>query len=519
MPRTILVSAALASLSVAQAFAGDGPPGALISLGSLAASGGGFKILNRDTLDEAGIAITGVGDVNRDGRADLLIGVKYDGSAGHEAGAAYVVLGKTDGATADLAEVGAGRGGFKITGEAAGDHTGYAVAGPGDVDRDGVADLLVGGRYNDAAGKDAGAAYLVRGKADGGEIKLRDVASGLGGFKILGQIANDYAGFSVAPAGDMNGDGARDLLIGAHYNDAGGATAGAVYVVFGKTGGGVVDLDNVARGVGGFRIVGQAAGDQAGWSVAALGDMNGDGRGELLIGAPTNAGGGTKSGAAFVVFGKATGTEVRLASLGTAGFRIVGERGTDNAGWSVASAGDMNGDGRGDLVIGARANDANGTDSGAAYVVWGKAATTAVNLDNVATGKGGFKILGQAAGDYAGWSVAGIGDVNGNGVPDLLVGAVRHDTPAANAGAAYVVYGKKSGTAIRLADVAAGTGGFRIVGEAAGDWAGTSVAAGGDINGDGRPDLLVGCRFNDEGAFDAGAGYVVFGADSWLGDS
>lgn len=509
----------LAMTTLLPAFAGDGPPNALIRLGTLAAEGNGFKIVNRDTLDEAGISVAGAGDLDGDGRGDVLIGVKYDGSAGFEAGAAYLVFGKADGTSTDLARIETGAGGFKLTGEAAGDHTGYAVAGVGDANGDTRPDVLIGARYNDAGGNNAGAAYLVHGKADGTGIALSAVAGGTGGFKILGQTAKDFAGFSVAPAGDMNGDGLTDLVVGAHYNDAGGTTAGAAYVVFGRAGGDVVDLDMVARGVGGFRIVGQAAGDQAGWAVAALGDMNGDGRGELLIGAPTNNAGGKKAGAAYVVFGKASGTDVRLAALGTGGFRIIGERGADNAGWSVAGAGDMNGDGRGDLVIGARANDANGPDSGAAYVVWGKAGATGVNLDNVALGKGGFKILGQAAGDYAGWSVAGIGDVNGNGAPDLLIGAVRHDTPGADAGAAYVVYGKKGGAAVRLADVAAGAGGFRIVGENAGDWAGTSVAPAGDVNGDGRPDLLIGCRFNDEGGLDAGAAYVVFGSGSWLGDS
>lgn len=506
-------------ISVEPALAGDGPTGATIPLASLATDGNGFKIINQYTLDEAGISIAGVGDLDADGRDDVLIGAKYHGAAGLEAGAAYLVSGKTSGEGADLSLIALGQGGFKVTGEAAGDHLGYAVSRLGDLNKDAIPDLLVGGRYNDGSAKDAGAAYVVWGKRSGSEVNLDDVAAGGGGYKIVGQNKLDFAGYSVSDAGDANRDGVPDLLIGAHYNDAGGGAAGAVYLVYGKSSGGVIDLDNVALGVGGFRIVGQAAADHAGWAVAPIGDMNGDGLAEIAVTAPNNDAGGNNAGAVYVVFGKATGTEVRLASLGTAGFRIIGERAGDTAGSAVAFAGDMNGDGKGDLVLGARTNDGNGRDAGAAYVVWGKADATEVNLDNVAAGRGGFKIVGQAAGDNAGWSVAGVGDLNGNGVPDLLIGAVRQDGAATDAGAAYVVYGKSTTTAVRLANVAAGAGGFRILGEAAGDHAGTSVAAGGDVNGDGRRDLLIGARFNDSGGIDCGAGYVVFGAESWQGDS
>ena len=160
---------------------------------------------------------------------------------------------------------------------------------------------------------------------------------------------------------------------------------------------------------------------------------------------------------------------------GTGGFKITGETAFDRAGWSVSSAGDVNGDGFDDLFIGASSNDAD-----AAYVVFGAASEIAsVNLDDIALGTGGFKITGEADGDRAGRSVSAAGDVNGDGFDDLIVGASENDEGGLNTGAAYVVFGGAGLTSVNLGDVAAGIGGFKIIGEAADDDAGYAVSAGG----------------------------------------
>ena len=181
----------------------------------------------------------------------------------------------------------------------------------------------------------------------------------------------------------------------------------------------------------------------------------------------------------------------------------------------MSSAGDVNGDGFDDLIVGAHGNDSGGNYAGAAYVVFGKGSSfaTPVDLDSIAAGSGGFKIQGENADDFAGYSVSAAGDVNGDGFDDLIVGAVSNDGGGGNAGAAYVVFGKAASfaTPVDLDSIAAGTGGFKIQGQSADDRAGYSVSSAGDINGDGFDDLIVGALFNGSGGAQAGAAYVVHG--------
>jgi len=235
----------------------------------------------------------------------------------------------------------------------------------------------------------------------------------------------------------------------------------------------------------------------------SVADLNGDGKAEILIGAPTRDN-GTKAdaGAAFVVWGQSVGGTGNGIDLGDPasgagngkGYIIKGEAAGDHAGQTLAAVGDMNGDGKSEILVGAAGSDAGGVDAGAAYVVWGKANDGAVNLSNVTLGTGGFRIIGQSAGDGAGQALAALGDVNGDGKADILVGASGNDAGGANAGAAYVVYGKATGSQVDLNAVAAGTGGFRITGTT-GENAGAAVTGLGDVNGDGFGRFVGGCAW------------------------
>jgi hypothetical protein len=198
------------------------------------------------------------------------------------------------------------------------------------------------------------------------------VLDGSNGFVINGVSADDASGTSVSAAGDINGDGIDDLIIGAPY-----ATdyTGASYVVFGsdQVGAGTLDLSSL-NGTNGFVINGVSAGDESGTSVSAAGDINVDGMDDFVIGAPLASPNGDGSGASYVVFGsdQTWASSLNLSGLdGSNGFVINGVSAGDNSGSSVSAAGDVNGDGFDDLMTGAPLAASNGADSGASYVVFG----------------------------------------------------------------------------------------------------------------------------------------------------
>ncbi len=441
--------------------------------------------------------VTAIGDINNDGRDDIAIGVKDADPGGRtNAGAVYVVFGAASSFATpfDLTTL-TGSNGFVINGVAAGDGAGGSLGHAGDINGDGVDDLVIGANLADPAGRtSAGTSYVVFGRSTAFTAALElSALNGSNGFAINGEIAGDSSGSSVDGVGDLDNDGIDDVAIGAPAAE----NVGQVYVVYGKNTGFAATLElSALASNSGVVFRGPVSGDNTGVSVSGAGDVNGDGISDMIIGAngadPNSRAG---AGVAYIMLGRDGGfpsgpVQMTYNSVPN-GFIIHGASAGDGLGRSVHGAGDVNGDGQNDVIVGAPlAGGAVGP--GAAYVVFGRDSGI---VDTASlTGSDGFALNGVNGGDNTGISVAGLGDLNADGEDDVIIGAPLADPGGrGSAGASYIVFGKTSAfaAAIDLSSLG-GADGFVINGSTAGNRSGGSVHGAGDINNDGFLDLIVG---------------------------
>jgi hypothetical protein len=438
-------------------------------------SANGVSIAPSQTLEsdqteaQFGISVACAGDVNGDGFADLIVGARYYDKGQANEGAAFIYQGSKDGLNPIPVSV--------LESNQGDAWMGSAVAPAGDVNGDGFSDVLVGSYAFDNGQKDEGSVFVWYGRADG--------------TNTLGQELNgyqDYCSFgqSVANAGDVNGDGFDDVIVGAYGYNSGQPNAGAAYIYYGSSQG--INLNTVAKienvpGSGGL-----------GYSVAGAGDVNGDGYDDVIIGDMSyfvswDPQKGLVEGAALVYYGAPQGINTNIFSV------LKNNQTQSSFGWVVSSAGDVNGDGYDDVLIGDPNYDKQ-FDEGAAFVFHGSSqgisTAPAVTLE------------GNQSSEQLGFSVSAAGDINADGLDDIIVGAPYYNNGQDSEGTALIFYGSISGisnTATTLENNLSQA------------WMGYSVSGAGDLNGDGFCDIVVGCPTSQAGE---GASLVYYGSSGGI---
>lgn len=502
------VSAAFAlGLVIANNTSSAGP--AVVSVSSLNGKNG-FQMDGTVGTDfDAGLSVSVIGDINSDGLDDVIVGAPDIADSGTGAGRSYVVFGRNDGFIPlfSLSTLN-GSDGFQIVGMNKYDRTGITVSGTSDINGDGIDDLLIGSWGTGTPAIPI--TYVVFGHNAvtpfPAVLNLSTLnTNGNNGVYIHG------VGHRVSSIGDVNGDTIDDIAVG---------TFNASYVIFGKSSGLPADIDvSTLTTDDGFKIEGSANP----LDIKAAGDVDGDGLKDMVIGWPSASFNGNASGSAYVVFGRNTGfpSPLTLSTLRfTEGFRMDGAFIAPNtgageyAGSAVSGAGDINGDGKDDILIGAPANFS--ANPGGAYVVFGRSTFSSPLLLENLTGADGLRINGGTIDKELGGAVSAAGDMNGDGIDDLIIGAsLASPDSQAFAGATYVVFGHKGvfPSTLNLANLD-GNNGFRLDGEVQFDRFGFSVSGGGDINGDGLSDMIAGAHgaFPD-GQNPGGSAYVIFGND------
>ncbi len=396
-----------------------------------------FDLAGGAAGDLFGNALAGGLDVDGDGVPDLVIGARRADLAALNGGRVEVRSGASG---APL---------LGVDGAGAGDSLGQAVGLVGDLDGDGRAEFVVGAPFGDDGAWNGGGASVLTG------------AAGATLFAVPGQVQFGLLGWSVAGCGDVDLDGVNDFVIGAPEEDGGGTDSGALYVHSGATGSFL------------WGKIGQADGDRLGRAVAGAGDLDGDGHADVLGGADQEDVGALEDAGVVRAWSGRDGALIWARSGPTAGARL---------GFAVAGVGDVDGDGRDDFAAGAFGEGPNGAQSGRVYV-WSGASGALLHT-----------FAGAAAGDQLGWAVAGLGDVDGDGRADILVGAPGE---LGGRGAARI-YSGASGALL-----------FVTHGAAPGDRLGESVTGMGDLDGDGIPEWAAGAPFADAAGADAGRVLVL----------
>jgi hypothetical protein len=389
--------------------------------------------------------ISAAGDVNGDGYDDVIVGAEaYDGDMTDE-GAVYLFEGTSSGLRTTPSWV--------VEGNQAGAKLGLGVSGAGDVNGDGYGDVIIAARAYDDGEEDEGRVYVYHGSKEG--------LSTTPDWTVEGNQAGAGLGTSVGTAGDVNGDGYSDVIVGARYYDGGQEDEGKAYVYHGSEWGLSTSPDWTAEGD-------QPNAYFTGKMSGSAGDVNGDGYSDVIIGAPRYDNGQTDEGTVYVYHGSSAGLST------TPDWIVESDQVEARLGADANTAGDVNGDGFSDVIVAAYWYDNGESDEGQAFAYYGSATGLSTAADWTADT--------DQAGAGVAWANT-VEDVNADGYDDVIIGSPWYDSAA---GKAWIYYGSASG----LNTVPAWTG----QSDQAGSHYGWPAAAAGDVNGDGYVDVVVGAH-------------------------
>ena len=433
------------------------------------------------------------GDVNGDGYPDTIVGAYGDDDGGTYSGCAFIFFGRQnwnstiDASNADV----------KLVGEDAGDYFGRSVSFAGDVNNDGYGDVIVGAPYDDDGGSSSGCAFIFFGRQNWNST----IDASNANVKLVGEDTGDIFGYSASLAGDVNNDGYDDVIVGAYADDDGGGTSGCAFIFFGKQNwSSSIDASNAD-----VKLIGENAADYFSTSSSYAGDVNNDGYDDVIVGAYSADNGGSNSGCAYIFFGRSNWS----SSIDgfNADVKLIGEIAGDYLGYSVSHAGDVNNDGFDDVIVGAHAEDTGGTYAGCAYIFFGRQSwNSSIDASNA-----NVKLIGEDAGDYFGRNVSFAGDINNDGYDDVLVGVSYDDDGGAYSGCAFIFLGRQNWSS----SIDASNADVKLIGADAGDYFGYTVSYIQDVNNDGYDDFIVGAPSDDDGGSYSGCAFIFLGRQNW----
>ena len=423
-----------------------------------------------------GHSVSGAGDVNGDGYADVIVGAPYYENGQYEEGGAFVYHGSSTGLDAHHTRPNGTLANADWMAEGNQPQApwfAWSVSGAGDVNGDGYADVIIGAPTDDNGESNEGRARVFCGSGSG----LSTEASWFG----ESDRAHAFFGWSVSGAGDVNGDGYADAIVGAKYYSNGEADEGAVFVYHGSESGFPTTPD--------WSVESNQENAFLGSSVSGAGDVNGDGYADVIVCAYKYDCIGSNEGRVYVYNGSPGGV--------SSADPWIEDGSADHAyfGYSVSGAGDVNGDGYADVVIGEYRTDR-------VHVYYGSADGVSRTDPEPSTLEGG------QSGSCFGACVSGAGDVNGDGYADVVIGALDYDNGETDEGAAFVYHGSPLGVSETPA--------WTAEGDQQEAQFGGSVSGAGDVNGDGYADVVIGALDYDNGERDEGAAFVYHGSSTGL---